>query len=201
MISSVVSPAIGASSLSKRPSLVARRGLLVAARRELVELGAGQPPLGGDQFGADALRHQTFGVALGHRAERVAAGQHAGAHRHPRHRLDAGGDHDVVGARDHALGGEADGLLAAAALPVDGRAGHASRGIPAPSSALRAMLTAWSPTWVTAPAMTSSTSAGSIPVRSDHLAQAVGEQVDGQHVVQRAAGLALADRVCVPLRR
>src|SRR5689334_4743795 len=38
-------------------------------------------------------------------------------------------------------------------------------GKPALSNALRAMLTAWSPTCVTAPAMTSSTSAGSTPVR------------------------------------
>ena len=38
-------------------------------------------------------------------------------------------------------------------------------GKPAPSSALRAMLTAWSPTWVTAPAMTSSICTGSTPVR------------------------------------
>ena len=55
------------------------------------------------------------------------------------------------------------------------------------------MLTAWSPTWVTAPAMTSSTCAGSTPVRCDQFAQAVRQQVGGQHVVQRAAGLALAD--------
>ena len=52
------------------------------------------------------------------------ARQHAGAHRHPAHRLDARGDHDVVGPGEHALGGETDGLLAAAALPVDGGARH-----------------------------------------------------------------------------
>ena len=67
-------------------------------------------------------------------------------------------------------------------------------GKPAPSTALRAMLTDWSPTWVTAPAMTSSTLPGSTPVRVDDLAQAVGEEVGGQHVVQRTVGLALADR-------
>ena len=67
-------------------------------------------------------------------------------------------------------------------------------GKPAPSRALRAMLTAWSPTCVTAPAMTSSIWAGSTPVRCDELAQAVRQQVRGQHTVQRAAGLALADR-------
>ena len=67
-------------------------------------------------------------------------------------------------------------------------------GKPAPRSALRAMLTAWSPTWVTAPAMTSSICAGSIPVRATSSRQAVRQQVDGQHVVQRAVGLALSDR-------
>ena len=66
-------------------------------------------------------------------------------------------------------------------------------GKPAPSSALRAMLTAWSPTWVTAPAMTSSTLAGIDPGALDDLAQAVRQQVDGQHVVQCTVGLALAD--------
>ena len=55
------------------------------------------------------------------------------------------------------------------------------------------MLTAWSPTWVTAPAMTSSTCAGIDAGALDEFAQAVGQQVGGQHVVQRAAGLALAD--------
>ncbi len=56
------------------------------------------------------------------------------------------------------------------------------------------MLTAWSPTWVTAPAMTSSICAGIDPGPGDQLLQAVREQVDRQHVVQRAAGLALSDR-------
>ena len=102
--------------LPRRPS----RGCPPRTRRA----AAGEAPLGGDQFGADALRHKAVGVALRHRAERVAARQHARAHRHPAHRLDARGDHDVVGAGDHALGGEADRLLAAAALAVDGRARH-----------------------------------------------------------------------------
>ena len=56
------------------------------------------------------------------------------------------------------------------------------------------MLTAWSPTWVTAPAMTSSICDGIDAGALDEFAQAVRQQVDGQHVVQRAAGLALADR-------
>ena len=56
------------------------------------------------------------------------------------------------------------------------------------------MLTAWSPTCVTAPAMTSSIWAGSTPVRATSSFRLWAEQVDGQHVVQRAAGLALSDR-------
>ena len=67
-------------------------------------------------------------------------------------------------------------------------------GNPAPSSALRAMLTAWSPTWVTAPAMTSSTCAGIHAGALHQLAQAVRQQIGRQYVVQCSAGLALADR-------
>ena len=55
------------------------------------------------------------------------------------------------------------------------------------------MLTAWSPTWVTAPAMTSSICDGIDAGALDEFAQAVREQVGGQHVVQCAVGLALAD--------
>ena len=54
--------------------------------------------------------------------------------------------------------------------------------------------TAWSPTCVTAPAMTSSIWAGSMPVRATSSVRLCAKQVDGQHVVQRAAGLALPDR-------
>ena len=56
------------------------------------------------------------------------------------------------------------------------------------------MLTAWSPTWVTAPAMTSSICGGVDTGAGDQLFETVREKVDGQHVVQRAAGLALSDR-------
>ena len=42
--------------------------------------------------------------------------------------------------------------------------------------------------------MTSSICAGSTPVRATSSDRLCAEQVDGQHVVQRAAGLALADR-------
>ena len=49
------------------------------------------------------------------------------AHRHPRHRFDAGGDHDVHGAGHHGLRREMQRLLRRAALPVDRGGGHALR--------------------------------------------------------------------------
>ena len=52
------------------------------------------------------------GADLGPEREAVLAVGHRGAHRHPGHHLDAGRHHHVVGAGDHALGGEVGGLLA-----------------------------------------------------------------------------------------
>src|SRR5690606_15608688 len=49
---------------------------------------------------------------------------HRRTHRRARHHLDAGGDRDVVGAGDHALGGEVQRLLARAALAIDRGGGH-----------------------------------------------------------------------------
>ena len=156
--------------------------------------GAREAPLRGDQFGADALRHQAFGVAPRHvLAERVAARQHRAAHRDAAHRLHAAGDDQVVGAGEHALGGEADGLLAAAALPVDRDAGNrlgesgAQQRIARDVDRLVADLG-------------DGTGDDVVDLRRVHagachqFAQAVRQQVGGQHVVQRAAGLALADR-------
>ena len=125
-------PSTGRISRSKRPSAVAcaARCWLCAPKR--VEVVAGDAPLVGDQLGRDALRHEAalVGVAgadLG--PERVAelAVGHRGTHRHTGHHLDAGGDDDVVGAGDHALGGEVGGLLARPALAVDGGAGDVLR--------------------------------------------------------------------------
>jgi hypothetical protein len=52
-------------------------------------------------------------------AEGDRAGGHGRAHGVLGHDLDAGGDRDVVGAGDHALGGEVGSLLRRAALAVD----------------------------------------------------------------------------------
>lgn len=71
---------------------------------------------------------------------RVAGGQHARSHRNPRHRLHACGDHDVIRAGEDALCGKP---MACWLLPhwrstvVPGTLS----GKPAPSSALRAILT------------------------------------------------------------
>ena len=99
-------------------------GPLVALGREGVELLAGDAPLVGDHLGPDALADQAalLGVA-GHHAgpEGVAELAHdRGAHGRAGHALDAGGDHDVVGAGHDALGGEVERLLGGAALAVDG---------------------------------------------------------------------------------
>jgi hypothetical protein len=96
----------------------------VALGGEGVQFGAGQPPAGGDEFGADALRDQALRVAAGNAgAERVLPGGLA-ADRDAAHRLHSGGDDGVVRAGHHALRREVDGLLAAAALPVDGHRGN-----------------------------------------------------------------------------
>ena len=126
-ISAPSAPSTGRISRSKRPSVGRPGGPLLALRAEGVHVLAGDAPLLGDQLGGDALGHEAalVGVAgadLG--AERVAelAVGHRRPHRHTGHHLDAGGDDDVVGAGDHALGGEVGGLLARPALAVDGGA-------------------------------------------------------------------------------
>ena len=165
----------------------------MAARRELVELLAREAPLRRDQLRADALRHKAVGVALRHRAERVAARQYARAHRHPAHRLDTRGDDDVVRAGDHTLGGEADRLLAASALAVDGRPWHrlgesgAEQRVTGDVDGLVADLRYG--------ARDDIVDLRRVDTRARHeFGQAVGQQVHRQHVVQCAAGLALPDR-------
>ena len=84
---------------------------------------------------------------------------------HDAHDLDAGGDDDVVGAGHDALGREVGRLLRRAALAVDGGAGTVL-GQAGAKPALRPMLSDCSPTCMTQPMMTSSTSAGSRSLRS-----------------------------------
>ena len=122
-------PAPATISFSKRPSSVACAARCWLCGAEGVEVLAGEAPLVGDQLGRDALRHEAADRRRsgrrpsGRTGSRLAVG-HRGAHRHAGHDLDAGGDDDVVGAGDHALGGEVGRLLRRAALAVDGGAGH-----------------------------------------------------------------------------
>ena len=70
-----------------------------------------------------------------------------------------------------------------------------STGQPAASTALRAMFAPCSPTWVTQPATTSSTSARSMPVRSASALSVWREQLLGMDAGEGAlAGLAAAAR-------
>jgi hypothetical protein len=106
-------------------------GPLLGLGPEGVELLAGQAPLVGDHLGRDPLRDEAgVGVAGEHP---VAEGDRAGGHRGPHggggHDLDAGGDGDVVGTGDHALGGEVGRLLGRAALAID-RGGRHGLGEP-----------------------------------------------------------------------
>ncbi len=110
------------------------QGPLVRAEREVLHVLAGDAPLLRDEFGAMELVDRCVAVAgapaLGAGVRAVgqsqgfgglAAGVGDGDHRHV---LGAARDDQVLGAGHHALGGEMDGLLGGAALPVDGGAGH-----------------------------------------------------------------------------
>jgi hypothetical protein len=155
-----VAAAVGAAHLDGydlvlEPAVPGRGGgLLLRADRELVERLARELPLLRDDLRRDALLHEPadaiqvlLDVASHHRRpEGLAADADTRAHRHPAHRLDAGGDDDVVGARDHALRGEVQRLLARPTLPIDrrpadglGKAGG-ERGVTADVQALLADL-------------------------------------------------------------
>ena len=173
----------------------------MAAGGELVELRPRQAPLGGDQLGADALRHKAFGVSLLERlAEWIGARQDRRSHRDARHRFDARCDDDVVRAGDHALRGEMDGLLAASALPVDRRTRYrlgksrGQQGVARDVDGLIAHLCHGAGDHVV--------DQHRVDARPlDQRAQTVGEKIRGVDAVQRTAGLALADRGAYRARR
>jgi hypothetical protein len=85
--------------------------------------------------------------------------------RRPAHRLDAAGDEDVAVADGDGVGGRVDRLQAAAAQPVDRQPADLDRQ-PRKQAAIRATLRLSSPAWLAQPRITSSISAGSMPVRS-----------------------------------
>ena len=155
-----------------------------------VELLAGQLPLPGDQLGAHPLRDEAGEARAHRRAERVGA-LPGRAHRHPAHRLDAGRDHQVVGAGHDALHGEVDRLLAGAALALDRGGRHVHRearrqpGLTAGGGGLLAVLPDAADEDVVH-------RAGVDAVPLDDGAQQLGEQVNGMHVGQRATLLAAA---------
>ena len=90
------------------------RGPAMALQAPRVEIAAAQAPLLGDPLGADALRHETIVVAAHHPTpERLARSMvERRAHRHPRHRLHAAGNHHIVGPAQDTLRREVYGLLA-----------------------------------------------------------------------------------------
>ena len=108
-----------------------------------------------------------------------------------RHDLDAGGDDDVVGAGDHALGGEVRGLLRRAALAVDGGAGHrlgeagGEHGVAADVDALLADLHDAAHDHVV-------DERGVEVVALDERLERLGGEVDGVPVLQLAVALARA---------
>ena len=93
------------------------------AQRELVELGARDLPLVGDQLGADALAaHVVVVLELVRERAAVALGDLlADRERDVAHVLDAGADHDVVDAGADQRGAEVDGGLGGSALAVERR--------------------------------------------------------------------------------
>ena len=119
----------GLGEVAARPR---RGGLLLRAQRVAVDVLTGEALDGGDQVGADALRHEAdavVGLGVG------GPGAAVGAHRHAAHRLDAAGQHQVVPAGAHLLRGGVDGLQAGRAEPVElepagglGQLGHQRRG-------------------------------------------------------------------------
>ena len=89
-----------------------------------VQVLARQSPHVGDHLGGKALGNQLIVVSGAHLLPEGLAGplRERDAHRHPGHRLDAGGDNHVIGPGHHALRGEVRRLLARAALAVDRQA-------------------------------------------------------------------------------
>ena len=104
----------------------------MALDRERLHVVTGAVPLLGDHLRAVELAHLPGAVALhpalgaGERiVEAEVAGEgHGRADGDHRHLLHTTRHHHVAHAGQHRLGGEVDGLLRAAALSIDGGAGH-----------------------------------------------------------------------------
>ena len=201
-------------ALTERDDLVLEAALgarpqrtLVRLDRERLHVVTRDVPLLGDQLGAAELRHLLVAVArlppgrLGERrlVAELLARDHRRHDRDLAHVLHAAGDDEVLRARHHALRGEVDGLLRGAALTVDGGAGHRLRGGRRRANRCGRCHRPAGPMLSTLPNTTSSTAAGSTPVRS------ISALIEW---APRSAGwtcdsppLAPADRACGPLRR
>ena len=127
---------VGAGDLQRNDLVLELAGLrrgnraLVAIVGVFVELVLGEPVLLRHHFRAGELaEHDVRVFLLEARALVVAKAVLGGelrsqAHRHPRHRFHAGGDHDVHTACHHRLRREVQRLLGRATLAVDRGGGH-----------------------------------------------------------------------------
>ena len=126
----------------------------------------------------------------------MAARNDRRAHRHARHVLDAGRDHDVVRAGDHTLRGEVRGLLRRTALAVDRGADRrlgetgGERGVAADVEALVADLHHAAHDHVF-------DEGGIDVVAVDERLQHVGGEVDGVDVLQLAVAASERGTDCV----
>ena len=112
--------------LRKRARQRGRRRALVAAQRVTVQLVAAIAIFLRHHLRAGKLAERRHAIPrLNARAKRPRANARLGmqreiaAHRHPRHALHPSGDHHILRARHHRLGGKLQRLLGRPALPVD----------------------------------------------------------------------------------
>ena len=94
------------------------------AQRIAFHLLAADPPPGRDLLGAQSLMDEVEPFVQGRSVGVTGPVLGRRPDGHPAHRLDPAADDDVHGAGHDRLGGEVDGLLRRATLPVDRRAGH-----------------------------------------------------------------------------
>lgn len=166
-------------------------GPLLGERRVLVDVAPGESLDGGDEVGADALRHEVD-LEVGHRVVEPRAA--VGGHRHPGHRLDTAREDEVLPAGAHLGCGQVDGLQArgteAVLLHTGDRVGQArgDGGDPGDVGALVADRAD--------DAEDDVVDGGRVEVREPgaDLVDESDDQVDGLGAVQGAVGLAAAAR-------
>ena len=153
--------ATGTRLCAKRPAAAARGGALLRVEREAVDVGAAEALEGGDEVGADALRHLEDRVARRRRLlpswppPSEPIGTRDMLSTPPATTSSAEPDATARAAKFTACRPEPQKRLSV--MPVT------SMGQPAASTALRAMLAPCSPACETQPAITSSTCLGRIP--------------------------------------